>query len=384
MTATLNDTQRQIQELARDFARENLAPHAARWDAEKHFPRDVIQKLAELGFFGMLIPEEYDGLGLDTVTYLLALEEIAAGDGSTAISMGVHNSLPTQMLLRNGSEAQKERWLKPMARGELLGAFALSESESGSDAASLRAQAVPAGDGWVLNGAKAWVTNGGTAGVVVAMVRTDREGDRRGAHGISAFIVPTDAPGYLVGKPEDKMGLRASNTTSVFFQDLKLSADHLLGEEGRGFIYSLQALEGGRLGVGAQACGIARSALEHAVAYARQRKQFGEAIAQYQAIQFKLATMATELAAARALLYEAARRHDAGDQSAAWASMAKLFAGEMVMRVTTEAVQVFGGYGYMRDYPVERLMRDAKVITIYEGTSEIQRVIIARQLLANA
>ncbi|MEK6610162.1 MAG: acyl-CoA dehydrogenase family protein, partial [Gemmatimonadota bacterium] len=241
-----------------------------------------------------------------------------------------------------------------------------------------------AGDGWVLNGAKAWVTNGGTAGVVVAMVRTDREGDRRGAHGISAFIVPTDAPGYLVGKPEDKMGLRASNTTSVFFQDLKLSADHLLGEEGRGFIYSLQALEGGRLGVGAQACGIARSALEHAVAYARQRKQFGEAIAQYQAIQFKLATMATELAAARALLYEAARRHDAGDQSAAWASMAKLFAGEMVMRVTTEAVQVFGGYGYMRDYPVERLMRDAKVITIYEGTSEIQRVIIARQLLANA
>ncbi|MDP3773829.1 MAG: acyl-CoA dehydrogenase family protein [Gemmatimonadales bacterium] len=384
MTATLNDTQRQIQELARDFARENLAPHAARWDAEKHFPRDVIQKLAELGFFGMLIPEEYDGLGLDTLTYLLALEEIAAGDGSTAISMGVHNSLPTQMLLRNGSEAQKERWLKPMARGELLGAFALSESESGSDAASLRAQAVRGGDGWVLNGAKAWVTNGGTAGVVVAMVRTDREGDRRGAHGISAFIVPTDAPGYLVGKPEDKMGLRASNTTSVFFQDLKLSADHLLGEEGRGFIYSLQALDGGRLGVGAQACGIARSALEHAVAYAKQRKQFGEAIAQYQAIQFKLATMATELAAARALLYEAARRHDAGDQSAAWTSMAKLFAGEMVMRVTTEAVQVFGGYGYMRDYPVERLMRDAKVITIYEGTSEIQRVIIARELLANA
>ena len=384
MTATLNDTQRQIQELARDFARENLAPHAARWDAEKHFPRDVIQKLAELGFFGMLIPEEYDGLGLDTLTYLLALEEIAAGDGSTAISMGVHNSLPTQMLLRNGTEAQKERWLKPMARGELLGAFALSESESGSDAASLRAQAVRAGDGWVLNGAKAWVTNGGTAGVVVAMVRTDREGDRRGAHGISAFIVPTDAPGYLVGKPEDKMGLRASNTTSVFFQDLKLSADHLLGEEGRGFIYSLQALDGGRLGVGAQACGIARSALEHAVAYARQRKQFGEAIAQYQAIQFKLATMATEMAPARALLSEAARRHDAGDQSAAWASMAKLFAGEMVMRVTTEAVQVFGGYGYMRDYLVERLMRDAKVITIYEGTSEIQRVIIARELLANA
>ncbi|MBI1722771.1 MAG: acyl-CoA dehydrogenase family protein [Gemmatimonadetes bacterium] len=378
----LTDTQRQIQELARDFARENLAPHAARWDAEKHFPPEVIRKLCELGFFGMLIPEEYDGLGLDTVTYLLALEEIAAGDGSTAISMGVHNSLPTQMLLRHGTEAQKERWLKPMARGELLGAFALSEPEAGSDAASLRAQAARTADGWVLNGAKAWVTNGGTAGLVIAMARTDREGERRGARGISAFIVPTDMPGYLVGKPEDKMGLRASNTTSVYFQDLSLSADHLLGEEGSGFIYALQALDGGRLGVGAQACGIARTALEHAVTYARQRRQFGEVIAEYQAIQFKLADMATELAASRALLHEAARRRDAGDKTAAWASMAKLHAGEMVMRVTTEAVQIFGGYGYMRDYPVERLMRDAKVITIYEGTSEIQRVIIARELLS--
>jgi hypothetical protein len=382
MTAALTDTQRQIQELARDFARDNLAPHAARWDAEKRFPREVIRQLAELGFFGMLIPEEYDGLGLDTVTYLLALEEIAAGDGSAAISMGVHNSLPTQMLLRHGSEAQKTRWLKPMARGDMLGAFALSEAEAGSDAASLRAQAVPDGDGWVLNGAKAWVTNGATADVVLAMVRTDQDGDRRGARGISAFIVPTDAPGYIVGKPEDKMGLRASNTTSVFFQDLRLPAVHLLGDEGKGFVYALQALDGGRLGVGAQACGIARAALEHAVAYAKQRQQFGRAIAEFQAIQFKLATMATELAAARALLHEAARRRDGGETDPVWASMAKLYAGEMVMRVTSEAVQVFGGYGYMRDYPVERLMRDAKVITVYEGTSEIQRVIIARALLS--
>jgi alkylation response protein AidB-like acyl-CoA dehydrogenase len=379
----LTETQRQIVELAREFAAEHLAPFSAQWDAEHHFPADVIRKLGELGFFGMLVPEEYDGLGLDTLTYLLALEEIAAADGAASISMGVHNSLPTQMLLRWGSEAQKQRWLKPLARGELLGAFALSEAEAGSDAASLSAQAVRTEGGWVLNGAKAWVTNGGTADVVLVMARTDREGDRKGARGISAFIVPTDAPGYEPGKPEDKMGLRSSNTTAVFFRDLRLPPDALLGEEGTGFAYALAALDGGRLGVGAQACGIARTALAHARRYARQRSQFGRAIAEFQAIQFKLADMATQLAAARALLHEAARRKDAGEDVTQWASMAKLFAGEMVMRVTTEAVQVFGGYGYMRDYPVEKLMRDAKVITIYEGTSEIQRMVIARQLLSH-
>jgi alkylation response protein AidB-like acyl-CoA dehydrogenase len=380
--STLTETQQQIIELARDFAAEHITPFAARWDAERHFPAKLVRKMGELGFFGMLIPEEYDGLGLDTVTYLMALEEIAAADAASAISMGVHNSLPTQMVLRWGSAAQKERWLKPMARGEQLAAFALSEAGAGSDAAALRAQAVRDGDGWVLNGEKTWVTNGATADVVVAMVRTDTEGDRRGARGISAFIVPTDAPGYAPGKAEDKMGLRASNTTAVAFNDLRLAADHLLGEPGRGFVYALSALDGGRLGVGAQACGIARSALEHAVRYAKQRQQFGHTIAEYQAIQFKLADMATELAAARSLLHETARRKDAGEDVTQWASMAKLFAGEMVMRATTQAVQVFGGYGYMRDYPVEKLMRDAKVITIYEGTSEIQRVVIARELLA--
>jgi len=376
------ETQRQIVELAREFAAEHIAPFSARWDAEHHFPADVIRKLGELGFFGMMIPEEYDGLGLDTLTYLLALEEIAAADGAISISMGVHNSLPTQMVLRWGTEAQKARWLKPLARGELLGAFALSEAEAGSDAASLSAQAVRTADGWVLDGAKAWVTNGGTADVALVMARTDREGDRRGSRGIGAFIVPTDAPGYAAGKPEDKMGLRSSNTTAVFFRELKLPPDALLGEEGAGFTYALAALDGGRLGVGAQACGIARTALEHARLYARQRAQFGRAIAGFQAIQFKLADMATQLAASRALLHEAARRKDAGEDVTQWASMAKLFAGEMVMRVTSEAVQVFGGYGYMRDYPVEKLMRDAKVITIYEGTSEIQRLVIARQLLS--
>ena len=373
MTPALSETQQQILAVARDFAAEQITPFVARWDAEKRFDREVIRKLGELGFFGMLIPEAYDGLGLDTTTYLLALEEISYADGAVAISMGVHNSLPTQMLLRWGSEAQQERWLKPLARGELLGAFALSEAEAGSDAAALQARAERRGDGWVLNGTKAWVTNGGTADVLLAMCRGER--------GISAFIVPTGTKGYAAGKPEDKMGLRASNTCAVTFDELRLPADALLGEEGKGLSYALAALDGGRLGVGAQACGIARCALDHALRYAKERRQFGRPIADFQGLRFKLADMATGIAAARALLYEAARRKDAGEDVTQWASMAKLYAGEMVMRVTTEAVQVFGGYGYMRDYPVEKLMRDAKVITIYEGTSEIQRVVIARELL---
>ncbi len=380
-SAILNETQQQIVDVARQFAAEKLAPHAAEWDRDKHFDRGVINQLGELGFFGMLIPEKYDGLGLDSETYLMALEEISYGDGAVAISMGVHNSLPSQMLLRWGTEEQKEQWLKPMARGEKLGAFALSEADAGSDAAALHASAERKGDRWVLNGMKAWVTNGGTADVVLAMVRTDREGARKGAKGISTFIVPTDAKGYIAGKPEDKMGLRASNTCTVTFEDLELPLDAMVGGEGQGFIYAMSALDGGRLGVGAQACGIARCALDHAVRYAAERKQFGTAIAEFQGIRFKLADMATQVAAARALLFEAARRKDAGEDVTQWASMAKLNAGEMVMRVTTEAVQVFGGYGYMRDYPVEKLMRDAKVITIYEGTSEIQRLVIARELL---
>ena len=381
MGSTLTSEQLQIVEMARDFASEHIAPFAAEWDRTKGFPKDLIRKMGELGFFGMLIPEEYDGLGLDTQTYLMSMEEIAYADGAASISMGVHNSLPTQMLLRWGTAAQKERWLKPMARGEMLGAFALSEAEAGSDAASLAAQAVRTADGWTINGMKAWVTNGATADVVLLMARTDAPGARKGRKGISAFIVPTTTPGYVPQKAEDKMGLRASNTCSVALEDLKLPADALLGEEGMGLVYALGALEGGRLGVGAQAIGIARCALDHAVRYAKERRQFQQPIAAFQAIQFKLADMAAHIAACRALLHEAARRKDAGEDVVQWASMAKLVAGEMVMKVTTDAVQVFGGYGYMRDYPVEKLMRDAKVITIYEGTSEVQRMVIARELL---
>jgi alkylation response protein AidB-like acyl-CoA dehydrogenase len=377
----LTETQQQLIEMARAFGDEHIRPFAAEWDRTKEFPQDVIRRMGELGFFGMLIPEAYEGLGLDTLTYLLVLEEIAAADGSTAISMGVHNSLPTQMVLRWGSEAQKERWLKPMARGELLSAFALSEAGAGSDAASLRCQAVKTASGWILNGEKAWVTNGGTADVVVAMVRTDAEGARRGARGISAFIIPTGTKGYVPGKPEDKMGLRSSNTCTVTFQDMALPDEALLGGEGQGFAYAMMALDGGRLGVAAQACGIARTALAHAIRYARERTQFGKAIADFQAIQFKLADMAVQLEASRAILHEAARRKDAGGNQQFWSSMAKLHATDMVMKVTSDAVQIFGGYGYMRDYPVERLMRDAKVTAIYEGTNEIQRIVLARELL---
>ncbi len=383
MTLLLSAEQEQVVQLAREVAAERVAPGAAQRDAEKRYDAELIGQLGALGFLGMLLPEEWDGLGLDTVTYLLALEEIAAADAAVAVTLAVHNSLPTQMLLKHGTDAQKARWLKPMARGELVGAFALSEPEAGSDAAALRAQAVRDGDAWVLNGQKAWVSNGGTAALVLAMVRTDREGERRGAHGIGCFVVPSDAPGYVAGPPEDKMGLRASNTAPVYFENLRLSGDHLLGEAGEGFVYALEALDGGRLSVGAQACGIARAALEHATRYAAERRQFGRAIGEFEAVQFKLADMATRLAAARALLLEAARRKDAGEPARRWAAMAKLFASETAMWVATQAVQIFGGYGYMRDYPVERLMRDAKATEIYEGTSEIQRLVIGRDLLTS-
>ncbi|MGH9262347.1 MAG: acyl-CoA dehydrogenase family protein, partial [Acidimicrobiales bacterium] len=311
-------------------------------------------------------------------------EEIAAADASVAVSVGIHNAIPMTMLTRHGSEVQKERWLRPMARGEILAGFALSEPDAGSDAASLRAQAVREGDGWVVNGAKAWATNGGTANVMMVMVRTDTPEARRGAKGISTFIVPTDAAGYRPGKPEDKMGLRASNTVAIALENLRLPADALLGEEGQGFVYAMEALDAGRLGIGAQAVGIARRALEHAVAYCAERRQFGKPLNEFQAVQFKLADMATRVEAARALAHAAAAQRDRGEPMTQQASMVKLFASETAMWVTTQAVQLFGGYGYMRDFPVERLFRDAKVTEIYEGTSEIQRIIIARGLTGHA
>ena len=376
----LSEEQREIQRLARDFAAAEIAPYAAAWDEEAYFEPAIVGKLGELGFLGMLLPEQYDGLGLDTATYLLALEEIAAADASTAAMMSVHNSLPTQMILSFGSEAQRERYLPPMARGELLGAFALSEPDAGSDAAALRTQAVRDGDCWVLNGTKAWVTSGTHAGVILAMARTDTPDHRRSTRGISAFIVTPDMPGFHVGKKEDKMGLRASPTVQLVFDDLRVPAANLLGEEGQGFVYAMQSLDSGRLGIAAQAVGIARAALEHARGYANTREQFRRPIRDYQAIQFKLADMALRVTAARTLLYATAAAKDRGERITMYGAMSKLFASETAMFVTDEAVQIFGGYGYIKDYPVERLLRDAKVTEIYEGTSEIQRIVIARQL----
>jgi alkylation response protein AidB-like acyl-CoA dehydrogenase len=375
----LTEEQRGIRDLAREFAQNEIAPYIAEWDENAHFEPSIVKKMGDLGFLGMLIPEEYDGLGVDTSTYLIALEEIAAVDESTAVLMSVHNSLPTQMILRFGSDEQKKRFLPPMARGDILGAFALSEPEAGSDAAALTTQAVRDGDYWILNGTKSWVTSGNYAGAILTMARTDSAQDRKGARGIGTFIVTPDLPGFHVGKKEDKLGLRSSPTVQLTFDNLRVPAANLLGEPQMGFVYAMQSLENGRLGIAAQAVGIARAALEAATAYAGERHQFSRPIREFQAIQFKLADMATRIAASRTLLHAAARAKDRGENVKQASSMAKLFASETAMFATNQAVQIVGGYGYVKDYPVERLFRDAKVTEIYEGTSEIQRIVIARE-----
>ena len=374
------DERREIVEMARDFAQTEIAPTAAERDRTKAPPVEEFRKLAELGFFGMLIPEQYEGLGFDTLTYLMVVEELAAADASVAITISVHNSLPVAMLLDHGSEEQKQYWPPMMARGEAMAAFALSEADAGSDAANVRAQAELDGSDWILNGTKAWVSHGDSAGLLLVMARTDTQEERRGPKGISAFLVPGGTPGVEVGKAEDKMGLRSSQTVSLNLNGVRLGPEHLLGAEGRGFVYALEALDQGRLGVAAQAVGIARAALEHSVRYSAERKQFDTPIKDFQGIQFKLADMATRVAAGRALMYEAARQKDTGRDVTELAGMAKLYSSEMAMWVTTQAVQIFGGYVYMRDYPVERLFRDAKVTEIYVGTSEIQRIVIGRGL----
>jgi alkylation response protein AidB-like acyl-CoA dehydrogenase len=375
----LTEEQREIRRMARAFAASEIAPYIADWDENAYFDPSIVKKLGDLGFLGMLIPEEYEGLGMDTPTYLLALEEIAVVDASTAVLMSVHNSLPTQMILRFGTDEQKKRFLPAMARGDLLGAFALSEAEAGSDAASLTTQAVRDGDQWVLNGTKTWVTSGNHAGVILTMARTDSPKERKGARGIGTFILTPDMPGFRVGKKEDKLGLRSSPTVQLTFDNLRVPSENLLGLPHMGFVYAMQTLENGRLGIAAQSVGIARAALEAATSYAAERHQFERPIREFQAIQFKLADMATRVAASRTLLHAAARAKDRGENVKQASSMAKLFASETAMFATNQAVQIFGGYGYIKDYPVERLFRDAKVTEIYEGTSEIQRIVIARE-----
>ena len=378
----LTEEQREIQSLAREFAQREIAPFAAKWDEDAYFEPSLVKKFGELGFLGMLIPDEFDGLGVDTSTYLIALEEIAAVDASAAVMMSVHNSLPTQMILRYGSTLQRDRFLRPMARGELLGAFALSEPEAGSDAASLTTQAVRDGNDWILTGTKSWVTSGSHADVILAMARTDTREERKGARGIGAFIVTPDLPGFHVGKKEDKLGLRASPTVQLNFDGMRVPGENLLGERNLGFVYAMKSLDSGRLGIAAQATGIARAALEAATAYAAERHQFEVPIRDFQAVQFKLADMAMRISAGRSLLHLAAQAKDRGVNVKQACSMAKLFASETAMFCANQAVQIFGGYGYVKDYPVERLFRDAKVTEIYEGTSEIQRIVIARELYA--
>ncbi len=373
----LTDIQREIVRTAREFAANELAPHVDERDRKGEFSREAIDGLGRLGFLGMLIPEEWGGSGLDTVTYLLALEEIARVDPSLAVSMSVHNSLPTQLILAHGSDDLKERYLRPMAEGRMLGAFALSEAHAGSDPAALSCSADRRGDVWVLNGAKAWVTNGGTADVVLVMARSGGPGPK----GISAFVIDPTWDGYAVGKEEKKMGLRSSNTAEIVLRDLEVPAANLLGEEGKGLAYALGALEHGRLGIAAQALGIASACRDLAVAWARERHAFGKPIAEFQGLRFLIVEMAAQIEAARALTHAAAAKKDRGEHARKEVAMAKLLASRAAMDAAVKAIQVYGGYGYMKDYPVERYFRDAKVTEIYEGTSEIQRIVIASELL---
>jgi butyryl-CoA dehydrogenase len=375
----LTQEQAIIRDMARNFAAERLKPFAAQWDRTAEFPAAAIGEMGQLGLFGMLVPEAYDGAASDHIAYALALEEIAAGDGACSTIMSVHNSVGCMPLLRFGTEEQKQRFLRPMARGEMLTAFCLTEPEAGSDAAAIRSRARRHGDKYVLTGTKQFITSGANAKLALVFAVTD---PAAGKKGISAFLVPTDRPGWRVAKLEHKTGQRASDTAQIVFEELELTPDLMLGQEGEGYKIALANLEGGRIGIAAQAIGMARAAFEAATAYARERQSFGTAIANHQAVAFRLADMATAIEAARQLVLHAASLRDAGLPCIKEASMAKLFASEMAERVCSDAIQIHGGYGYLQDFPVERIWRDVRVCQIYEGTSDIQRLVISRQVLA--
>ncbi len=373
----LSEEQTMIRDMARAFAAEQLAPNAGEWDRTHAFPADAIRQMGELGLLGMLVPEEWDGAGAGHVALALAIEEVAAGDGSCSTIMSVHNSVACMPILKFGNERQKERFLRPMAKGELLGAFALTEPQAGSDAANLRTRAVRDGDDYVLNGVKQFITSGKHGQIAITFAVTD---PTAGKHGITAFIVPTDTPGYLVTRIEEKMGQRASDTAQITFEDMRLPAELRLGAEGEGYKIALSNLEGGRIGIAAQSVGMARSAYEGALAYAKERETFGKPIIEHQAVAFRLADMATRIDAARLLVLRAAALRDQGAPCLKEASMAKLFASEMAERVCSAAIQVLGGYGYVSDFPVERIFRDVRVSQIYEGTSDVQRIVISRAI----
>jgi butyryl-CoA dehydrogenase len=373
----LSEQHEMIRDAIRAFARERLAPNAARWDKEHHFPQAELRELAALGAYGVVVPEVLGGAGLDYVALALVLEEIAAGDGGTSTVISVNNCPVCSIAMMYANTAQKEQWLRPLAQGKMLGAFCLTEPHAGSDASMLRTSATREGDHYVLNGVKQFITSGKHADVAIVMAVTDKAAGKKG---ISAFWVPTDTPGYIVARLEDKLGQHSSDTAQILFENCRIPAQNLIGEEGQGYKIALSGLEGGRIGIGSQAVGMARAAFEAALMYAKERTSFGQTLFEHQAVQFRLADMATQIEAARQLIWHAASMKDAGKPCLKEAAMAKLFASEMAERVCSDAIQIHGGYGYVSDFPVERIYRDVRVCQIYEGTSDIQKILIGRAL----
>jgi alkylation response protein AidB-like acyl-CoA dehydrogenase len=373
----LTEEHQMIRDALRSFSQDRLAPNAARWDREQYFPKAELKELAQLGAFGVAVPEQYGGAGLDYVALALVLEEIAAGDGGTSTIISVNNCPVCSIAMMYASEEQKQQWLVPLAQGDMLGAFALTEPHTGSDAAALRTTAVRDGDEYVLNGTKQFITSGKNGDVAIVMAVTDKAAGKKG---ISAFWVPTNAPGYIVAGIEHKMGQHSSDTAQIVFENCRIPAANLIGEEGMGYKIALSGLEGGRIGIASQSVGMARAAFEAALAYAKERESFGKPLFEHQAVQFRLSEMAMQVEAARQLILHAASMKDAGLPCLKEAAMAKLFASEMAERVVSAAMQVFGGYGYVADFPIERIYRDVRVCQIYEGTSDIQKILIARAL----
>ena len=380
MNFDLSEEHLMIQKAARDFAQERLLPGVIERDEKQYFPDELVQEMGELGFMGMMVDPQYGGSGMDAISYVLAMEEISKVDASAAVIMSVNNSLVCAGLEKYGSEEQKQKFLKPLATGQKIGAFCLSEPEAGSDATSQRTTAEDKGDHYLVNGTKNWITNGDRASIYIVMAQTDAD---KGHKGINALIIEKGMEGFVVGAKENKMGIRGSDTNTLMFTDVKVPKANRLGDEGFGFKFAMGTLNGGRIGIASQALGIAAGAYDLSVAYAKERKAFGKEIAKHQAIAFKLADMITEIEAARALVHKAAWMRDQGEDITYAGAMAKVFASEAAMRITTEAVQVHGGYGYVKEYHVERMMRDAKITQIYEGTSEVQRIVISRGVLAD-
>lgn len=378
MNFQLTEEHLSVQQAARDFAKNELLPGVIDRDTEQKFPKDQIRKMGELGFMGMMVDPKYNGGGMDTISYVLAMEEISKIDASASVCMSVNNSLVCWGLERFGSEEQKEKYLKRLATGEVIGAFCLSEPEAGSDATSQRTTAEDKGDYYLLNGTKNWITNGNSASVYIVIAQTDTAKKHKG---INALIVEKGMPGFVVGKKEDKMGIRGSDTHSLMFTDVKVPKANRIGDDGFGFAFAMTTLNGGRIGIASQALGISSGAYELALKYSKERKAFGKTLAEHQAIQFKLADMATKIDAARLLVHQAAWLKDQKKDFVKAAAMAKLYASQIAQEVTTEAVQIHGGYGYVKEFHVERLMRDAKITQIYEGTTEIQKMVISRELL---